>query len=118
MWDMREREGDGYVSSLSNRVDTGAIASEQILWFNSWVQLWMYESEVPGRPGGIQELDGNASSELGRVLGLRDDNWNAQWNHDKMPFSYEISLGKLPEMLTCKCFLVASWLLHFTYTAL
>lgn len=35
MWDMREREGDGYVSSLSNQVDTGAIASEQILWFNS-----------------------------------------------------------------------------------
>ena len=38
----------------------------------------MYESEVPVRPGGIQELDVNASSELGRVLVLRDDNWNAR----------------------------------------
>lgn len=34
MWDMREREGDVFVSSLSNWGDGGAISSEWILWFN------------------------------------------------------------------------------------
>ena len=34
MWNMREREVDVFVSSLSNLGNDGAISSEQILWFN------------------------------------------------------------------------------------